>query len=47
MRPRPRLAAWLYTGPLGHLYAGAADVLELLGRFALARARERTRAGSG
>jgi hypothetical protein len=46
MRPRPRFAAWLYTGPLGHLYAGTADVLTLLSRFALARARERTRGGS-
>jgi hypothetical protein len=25
-----RLAAWLYTGPLGHLAAGIADWIELL-----------------
>jgi hypothetical protein len=31
--------AWLYTGPLGHLAAGVADWLELLARYALARAR--------
>jgi hypothetical protein len=32
-----RLAAWLVTGPLGHLAAGIADWLELLARWALAR----------
>jgi hypothetical protein len=41
VRPRPRLAAWLYTGPVGHFYAGAADVLTLLTRYAWARARRR------
>ena len=30
MPPRPRFAAWLYTGPVGHLYAGTADAVELL-----------------
>jgi hypothetical protein len=29
--------AWLYTGPLGHLAAGVADWIELLGRYALRR----------
>jgi len=33
---------WLYTGPLGHLAAGVADWLELLGRFAWSRIRRRT-----
>jgi hypothetical protein len=32
-----RLAAWLYTGPLGHLAAGIADWTELLVRYALHR----------
>jgi hypothetical protein len=41
MRPRPRLAAWLYSGPVGHLYAGAADTLELLARYRWARIRGR------
>lgn len=41
MRPRPRLAAWLYQGPLGHLYAGAMDAGELLVRYWWARARGR------
>jgi hypothetical protein len=32
-----RLAAWLYTGPLGHLAAGIADWAELLIRDVLRR----------
>ena len=36
-----RLAAWLYTGPLGHLYGGIADLSELLVRYAWARATGR------
>lgn len=36
---RARAASWLYTGPLGHLYAGTADVVLLLTRYALARAK--------
>jgi hypothetical protein len=33
-RPLPtRLAAWLYTGPAGHLYGGVADWAVLLGRY--------------
>jgi len=38
---RTRLAAWLVTGPLGHLYGGVADWAGLLRRYALARARGR------
>jgi hypothetical protein len=39
-RPLPeRLQAWLWTGPLGHLYGGVADLMLLLGRIAAARAR--------
>jgi hypothetical protein len=34
-----RLAAWLVTGPLGHLVAGVADWLELVARWAVARVR--------
>jgi hypothetical protein len=36
-----RIAAWLYTGPLGHLYGGVADWTELLARYAWARANGR------
>jgi hypothetical protein len=36
---RSRLAAWLVTGPLGHLWAGVADWAVLLVRAA--RSRER------
>jgi hypothetical protein len=38
---RTRFAAWLVTGPLGHLWAGLADWAELLGRALLARLRRR------
>ena len=38
---RRRVATWLYTGPLGHLYGGAADWAELLARYAWARATGR------
>jgi hypothetical protein len=41
VRPRPRFAAWLYTGPVGHLYAGAADAATLLARYWWARLRRR------
>jgi hypothetical protein len=41
MGPRRRLAAWIVTGPVGHLYGGVADLTALLARYALARARGR------
>jgi hypothetical protein len=31
--PARRLAAWLYTGPLGHLWATGADVVVLWGKW--------------
>ena len=39
--PLDRLVAWLYTGPLGHLVAGASDWAALLGRYWWARVRGR------
>jgi len=36
-----RVRAWLVTGPLGHLWGGAADWAALLARWAVARARGR------
>jgi hypothetical protein len=39
-----RALAWVYTGPLGHLYGGLADWLTLLGRLAGGRALARVRA---
>jgi hypothetical protein len=36
-RPRPphvAIAAWVLTGPLGHLYAGLVDWIALLVRWA-------------
>jgi hypothetical protein len=44
--PGERLAAWIVTGPLGHLWSVVADVsafgLRMLGRRMLAGARRRT-----
>jgi hypothetical protein len=34
-----RLAAWLVTGPLGHLWAGVADSLQLLAQRLRSRGR--------
>jgi hypothetical protein len=33
------LAAWIVTGPVGHLYAGVADWAGVLVRYARARGR--------
>jgi len=41
LRRRTRFAAWLVTGPLGHLAGGFLDWLELLGGYLWARARGR------
>ncbi|MGA2455198.1 MAG: hypothetical protein ABSG93_16935 [Solirubrobacteraceae bacterium] len=38
---RRRIAAWLWTGPLGHLVGGSLDFATALTRYALARARGR------
>ena len=43
MGARRRLAAWIVTGPVGHLYGGVADLTALLARYAYgARARTRS-----
>lgn len=39
--PLERLAAWLHTGPLGHLYSVAADVTEYFLRWIVRRAKRR------
>ncbi len=39
MSPRARAAAWVVTGPPGHLWGGLADWVTLLARYAWARAR--------
>jgi hypothetical protein len=43
LSPSTRVLAWIYTGPLGHLYGGLADWITLLSRLAFARARRRVR----
>jgi hypothetical protein len=35
------LAAWLYTGPLGHLYGTTADIVQLWTRWGLRQFRDR------
>lgn len=35
--PAERAIAWLYLGPVGHFYGVVADVIELGGRYAIAR----------
>jgi hypothetical protein len=41
--PAERLAAWFYTGPLGHLYGVLADLTQLWLRYGAQRLRERVR----
>jgi hypothetical protein len=36
-----RALAWLYTGPLGHLYGAVADISVMWVRWARSRLRER------
>jgi hypothetical protein len=42
-----RVTAWIYTGPLGHLYGTAADVIQLWVAYLASRARLRLRDGAG
>ena len=37
MRPGDRFLAWVYTGPLGHLYGTVADVIQLWVEYLSAR----------
>jgi hypothetical protein len=37
VRARERIAAWIVTGPLGHLWSVVADVAVLLARYAWSR----------
>jgi hypothetical protein len=39
MAPHRRLLAWIYTGPLGHLWSTAADVALLWARWGRGRLR--------
>jgi hypothetical protein len=41
VRSTDRLAAWLVTGPLGHLWSAAADITLLWVRYGWARATGR------
>jgi hypothetical protein len=39
--PARRFAAWLYTGPLGHLWSTLADIVTLWAMWARAKVRAR------
>ncbi|HEX8743770.1 MAG TPA: hypothetical protein VF712_11600 [Thermoleophilaceae bacterium] len=41
MPPHRRLAAWIYTGPAGHLWSTLGDIAVLWARWAAGRARAR------
>ena len=41
MPPHRRLVAWIYTGPLGHLYGTSVDVVAAWGHWGASVARER------
>jgi hypothetical protein len=41
--PAERAAAWIVTGPLGHLWSVAVDVVVLWGRWGLSRLRKEQR----
>jgi hypothetical protein len=47
MPPGERFAAWIYTGPLGHLYGTVADVAQLWFRYLRVRIRHRLSADAG
>jgi hypothetical protein len=39
--------AWIYTGPVGHLYGTTADVVQLWVGYLTSRARHRLRGNGG
>jgi hypothetical protein len=43
--PSERALAWLYTGPLGHLYAALADISVMWVRWTRQRVRRRLLGG--
>jgi hypothetical protein len=44
MPPQRRVAAWIYTGPLGHLYATTADIAVAWARWGRTELSARLRA---
>ena len=47
MSPGERFLAWIYTGPLGHLYGTAADVTQLWLGYVGSVIRHRLRPDAG
>ena len=44
--PREKAAAWVMTGPLGHLYGTVTDIAVLWARWGLSRVRARAKRSS-
>jgi hypothetical protein len=44
---RERLQAWVVTGPPGHLWSAAVDIVVIWTRWLAHRARQRIEAGAG
>ena len=47
VRPGERFLAWIYTGPLGHLYGAVADVTQLWLAYLASRIRHTLGANAG
>ena len=45
--PRERLLAWIYTGPVGHVYGTVADVTQLWILYLASRVRRRLSGNAG
>lgn len=43
LSPGTRLAAWIVTGPIGHLYGGVADWIEVAAKLSWGRVDPRRR----
>ena len=43
--PTEKLAAWVVTGPFGHLYGTLADITTLWSRWAFSRVRAKLQRG--
>lgn len=41
MAARDRILAWIYTGPVGHLYGAVADVMQLWSLYLMSLVRRR------
>jgi hypothetical protein len=47
MPARDRFLAWIYTGPVGHLYGTVADIAQLWFLYLMSLAKHRLRGDGG